>query len=67
MEKQNFNSITNQINEKKSKSPDEYINKFGVGAMNKEEFLMNKSILLDISKKKMELLGSSSPQSKTPS
>ena len=55
--RQNFELITEQINEKKSKNPDEVINKFGTCAMNKEEFLMNKSILLDISKKKMELLG----------
>ena len=66
MEKNNFESITEQINQKKSKSPDNNYNKFGFGAMNREEFLMNKNILLDISRKKMELLGSSTPQSKTP-
>lgn len=65
MEKRNFDSITEQINAKKSKSPAEVIDKFGIGGMNKEEFLMNKSILLDISRKKMELLGDA-PSSQPP-
>ena len=55
MARQNFELITDQINEKKTKNPDEVINKFGTWGMNKDEFLMNKSILLDISKKKLEI------------
>lgn len=56
MEQTNFDSITHQIQQKHAKSPELVIDKFGVGGMNKEEFLMNKSILNDISKKKMELM-----------
>lgn len=65
-ERNNLDLIAEQIIQKKTKSPDNSYNKFGFGAMNREEFLINKSILLDISRKKMELLGPSSAQSQTP-
>lgn len=55
-EKDNFEMISSQINQKQSKNPELVIDKFGVGGMNREEFLMNKSILNDISKKKMNLM-----------
>jgi hypothetical protein len=59
-EQTNFNSITQQIHQKHATSPELIIDKFGVGGMNREEFLMNKNILNDISKKKMEFMNGQS-------
>jgi hypothetical protein len=53
----NFDLISSQIQQKQAVSPELKIDKFGIGGMNKEEFLMNKGILCDISRKKMELMG----------
>lgn len=41
----NFDLIANQIQQKQAVSPELKIDKFGIGGMNREEFLMNKGIL----------------------